>query len=124
MTTADVLWYFFLFLLLSLVTYRVGRFVVLDDLISGLRNSLLTWLERPGKEREKPPPWSTLRDAPPLWRHKVSQLLGCPFCVTVWVAGGAVAVTHFLVDPLPVPVWWWLGVAGAAVLPWAITDSE
>lgn len=113
-----------LFLVLTLASFRVGRFVSLDDLWDVTRNRLLNWLERPGKTREKPPAWGVRRDAPPLWRFKLSNLIGCPWCVLVWTSAGVVFVTDAWFQHLPMPVWWWLAVSGGAAICWQITDHK
>lgn len=99
----------FLIIILGLVTYRVSRFLVLDTLIDEIRDRVIGWLE-PRQHRLG-------------WR-KLLDLLGCPYCITVWVAAGAVAAHHFIVDPVPMPVWTWLGVATVSLAVWAVIDNE
>jgi FtsH-binding integral membrane protein len=100
--------YLLLLIVLSAVTYRVGRFLILDTLIDEPRNRVLSWLEmRPTRF------WS-----------KVHDLLGCPFCITIWIAAGAVAITDIWFASVPMPVWTWLAVATGALVFWAVIDSE
>lgn len=94
--------------LLGLVTYRVGRFIVLDDLIVGIRDRVETVLERNAHVL--------------VWR-KLHQLIGCAFCVTIWVSAGATLVTDAITE-VPMPVWVWLGAATVAVVVWNQLDSE
>lgn len=97
-----------LLIVLSLVTYRVARFIILDTLIEAPRDRLFDWIERrPGK----------------LWR-KLLELLGCPFCLTIWVAAAAVALTDWLAGDVPMPIWMWLAAAAGALIVWRIVDYE
>lgn len=99
--------YVLLLVVLSAVTYRVGRFIVLDTLIDSPRNKVIDWLL--GRKKN--------------WSLKLAELIGCPYCITVWVAAGAVALTA-LFQPIPYPVWTWLTVATGSLVFWAIIDSE
>jgi len=100
--------YLVLLIVMSAVTYRVSRFIVLDTLIDEPRNRLLSWLElRPTR----------------LWT-KLLELFGCPFCITIWVSAGTVALTAAVGYDIPVPIWTWLAVATGALLFWAAIDSE
>lgn len=100
--------YIVLLIVLSAVCYRVSRFIVLDTLIDEPRNWVLSWLEMH-------PNWFT---------NKTHELLGCPWCVTIWVAAGTVALQHFVVDPVPVPIWTWLATATGALVFWGLIDKE
>lgn len=93
----------------GLVVYRVTRFIVLDTLIEEPRDAVMNWLiSRKG--------W---------WGPKLGQLLGCPWCVSVWVSAGAVALTVWLTDhEVIMPVWTWLAAAAVAVLAYNVTDAE
>lgn len=97
---------------LALATYRVGRFIVLDDLIAGWRDRFLGWLMSPA--------------APSLWRFKLEQLLTCPYCITIWVAAAAVGFWGWLIAPWPgwafLPIW--LAVAAGALIAWYIVDRD
>ena len=96
-----------LVIVLGLVTYRVSRFIVLDTLIEGWRDVFHSWLLR----------------KPKLWRVKLEELLGCPFCVSIWVSAGAVALTDWQTS-VPLPVWVWLGAAVVALVVWEYIDSK
>ena len=118
---------FLLLILCSAVVYRVSRFIVLDTMIEGTRDRftawLQTWPDNEGRRRvinKDETPWLLI----PLWRRKIVELVSCPWCVTVWVGGIVTLLTHFIVEPVPAPVWWWLAISSLALVIWAITDSE
>jgi hypothetical protein len=100
--------YIVLVFVLSAVTYRVGRFIVLDTMIDTPREKLMVWLE-------EHPRW--------LWA-KLYELIGCPWCVTIWVAAGAVGLQTWVVGGVPVPVWTWLAVASGSLVWWTIIDND
>ena len=93
---------------LSAAAYRVSRFLVLDTLIDEPRSWVLDKLER----------------KPGLFYAKLTDLIGCPYCITIWVAGATVAVHHFFIDNMPVPIWTWLAVATGSLVVWGAVDSE
>lgn len=99
--------YLIVLLVLSAVTYRVSRFIVHDSLIDAPRNKIYDWLEH----REHP-----------FWL-KIHELIGCPWCITIWIAAGAVAVHHVVVEDVPVPIWTWLAVATGSLIIWEIIDD-
>lgn len=107
---------FILILILGLVTYRVARFIVLDTLIDGTRDKVLDTLEkkhgRAGDSKKA------------LLYSKLTDLLGCPFCITIWVSAGACLATRIFVGSFPMPVWVWLATAATALIPWNYIDSE
>jgi len=99
---------FGIFLLVSLASYRITRFIVFDSLIgadlgSGSRFSI--WLTQfaynsDGTDRS----WA---------RGKIGDLLNCPWCTGFWVS---VAVT----------AWWVFLPAGALwfLVPWAVAGTQ
>jgi hypothetical protein len=98
-----------LLIVLSAVSYRVSRFLLLDSLIDETRNSVLEWLEM----------------HPNRFTLKLLELLGCPYCVTIWVSAATVGVTAlFVEDPIPMPVWTWLATATGSLVFWRWIDSE
>lgn len=120
----------FIIFLCGCVTYRVGRFVVLDDLIEETRNTVLNWLttgegyegegsKRPIIKSQEPGLWMKL----PLWRRKLHDLLTCPFCVTGWISGGAVLIA-WLFYPLPLPWFSWLAAWTIGLGWWNYIDHE
>ena len=100
--------YLVLLLVMSAVTYRVSRFIVLDTLIDEPRNWVLSWLEM----------------RPNIVTAKLIDLLGCPYCITIWVSAATVATTVAVGYDLPVPVWTWLAVATGSLVLWNVVDSE
>ena len=100
--------YLILVIILSAVTYRIARFVVLDSLIDGTRNWVLGWLEM----------------HPNLFWSKLHEILGCPWCITVWVSAAVVAAQHLVVDPVVVPIWTWLAVSTGSLIFWRIVDYD
>lgn len=100
--------WFFLIAILSLIVYRVSRFVILDSLIEGTRDKITDFLERRSGK---------------LVYAKLLDLLGCPFCITIWVSAGAVAITDYYLS-VPMPVWTWLAASAGALVTWGIVDSE
>jgi hypothetical protein len=95
--------------ILGAVTYRVGRFIVLDTMIEGTRDKVIGWFEARSDK---------------LLYRKIVELFGCPFCITVWVAAGAVFTTRLFVGSTPMPVWVWLATATTALVFWRVVDSE
>lgn len=73
---------------LVLATYRLTRLVVSD------------WV-----------PFGPLRERQKSRGTKLGELMGCPFCVSVWVGAG-LAVGHGLADD----AWGWLVFIGALAL--------
>lgn len=105
-----------LFVVHAFVVYRVTRFVILDDVIEELRDRVLNKL-LDGLEEDQ------LRLLP-LWRRKLYTLLNCPFCVSIYVAAGVTLAHRWVVEPLPVPVWWWVAIAAASLVAYAYIDSD
>lgn len=101
-----------LFIILSAVVYRVSRFIMLDDLIKGSRDWFFARLMKARKD-----------GSVALWRSKLAELLDCPWCLTVWVAGAVVAIHHFAVDPLPFPLWWVPALSGGALVFWSVIED-
>lgn len=93
---------------LSLVVYRVTRFIMFDTLIEMQRKWFLAVVvvgKQPGPVR-----------------IKLHDLFTCFFCLSVWVAAATVAITD-AVTSVPMPVWTWLAVAGAALIPWRFIEG-
>ena len=100
--------YIVLLIVLSAVTYRVSRFIILDTLIDEPRNWVMDKLEM----------------RPNLLTSKLIDLLGCPYCITIWVSAAVVAITSAVGYDMPLPVWSWLAVASGALVVWNLVDSE
>lgn len=101
----------------SLVTYRVARHIVLDTLWDNTRTKLIDKLQPPETREPK------IRQPYRLVKWKLGELIGCPFCVTVWVAAGVVFAHRLFVDDVPIPVWAWLATAAGGLVVWAIVDN-
>lgn len=98
-----------LILVLGLVVYRVTRFIVLDTLVDVPRD----WVH------------NRLMSTKRRWGPYLAKLIGCPWCVSVWVSAGAVALTMILTNhDIVMPVWTWLAAAAVAVLAYNVTDAE
>jgi hypothetical protein len=96
----------------SAATYRVTRLIVLDTLIEEPRDKVMDWLERYKGERR------------PAWKQKLSELLGCPYCVSAYVSAGVLVAHRVIVGSFPVPVWFWLAVWTGGLVIYAYIDSE
>lgn len=105
---------YLLLLVGTLVTWRVSRFIIADDLIKGTRKRVMTWLNQPRESRWK----DFLAD-------KAFDLLTCPWCVGIYVSAGFLVLTRiFVVDSIPMPIWMWLAIAGASILPYQFADGD
>lgn len=96
-----------LVIVLGLVNYRISRFIVLDTIIEGWRDVFHSWLL-------SKPRW---------WRVKLQYLLGCPFCVGIYVAGMLTWITDYYTS-VPLPGWTMLGSTAVALVVWEYIDSE
>jgi hypothetical protein len=97
-----------LIVILSLTVYRLGRFVVLDTMFEGTRAQVFGRL--------------MMREH--LFWHKVAEMLGCPYCITVWLSAGACLAWRWTVDPFPAPVAVWLAVCTGSLIFWRIMDFQ
>lgn len=103
--------HFVLILIMALVTWRVARFIALDSLIEEIRDPVLSWLDRPGRFT--------------FLRNKVADLLGCPWCLSIWISAAVVFLTRqFCVDSMPMPIWTWLAVSILPIVGWTYVDSD
>ena len=91
-----------LLLLMTVATYRVTRVVVEDTFppVQWVRDRV-TGEQQPVVQR-----WRWIPD----W---VSELIGCSWCTSVWVAAGVVTLTLPWAS-IPLPVLTWLAVAAGA----------
>lgn len=90
---------------------RLTRFLVADDLPGEW------WIKAPLRD-------SAIRHADPAgdftdygWRGRVLQGLGCPYCVSVWMAA-ATTLSLFLAGGPGDAADWWRWVAGFLTLAW------
>lgn len=110
-----------LFLIHTLVVYRVARFIAEDSLIEGWRKAILFRLNAKDASSLNP----RLRDDPrEFFKGKAFELLQCPYCLTIWIGAGVVGIHLIWLDGLPVPVWWWLALSGGALVWWSIIEDE
>lgn len=91
----------------SAVAYRAARFLILDTMIEEPRERLHFWLG----------------NHPNRFTIKVQELMTCPYCVTVWTAGGTILVAMQFTS-VPLPVYMWLAAATGALVFWRIIDPE
>lgn len=98
----------FTFVLLAFVVAAVTKFFWNGDLIAEPRSWVKAMISIPEPERE----WGKVEG---YVRRKLHQLIDCGICISFWVSGGVVGLHDWLIEPLPAPVWWWLGLWGAAI---------
>lgn len=107
-----------LIVLLSLVVYRVTRFLIEDSLIEAQRNMVRRFILWGGPKRIIPdseiPKFGNEQRG---WRGKLYELTSCRFCLSIWISAGAVALTDWQTS-VPLPVWVWLAAAAGAVMIW------
>ncbi|MBT8241661.1 MAG: DUF1360 domain-containing protein [Acidimicrobiia bacterium] len=101
------------FVILSAATYRIGRFLLLDDLIAGWRDQFFVRLSNPKK-------LNTVR-------LKAAELFSCAYCITVWIAAAVVAFWSLVVADEWIG--WafllvWPAVAAGSLVFWAYIDNE
>ena len=103
-----------LILIGAIVTWRVTRFIIADDLVKGTRQRVMAWVNKPREARWK----DFLAD-------KAFDLLTCPWCVSIYVSAGYLALTRWIVvDSIPVPVWSWLAISALSVIPYQFVDGD
>lgn len=92
-------------IIISAVTWRVTRFILLDTLLNPVRKRFEAWL-REHEEHSAFARWA-------------AALYTCAFCVSIWVSAGAVslwcAITWWWIGWLFIPVWL-MGSTGCMVL--------
>ena len=98
-------------IVLSLVTYRVTRFLIEDSLIDGQRK----WLKRKIVGNDY---GIVIQAQTPAWRAKLLELSECPYCISVWVALGSVISARLAGPGVPQPFWVWLATAGGSMYLW------
>lgn len=101
------------FVILTAATYRIARFVLLDDLINGTRDKFYVWLAEPEKLN--------------LVKLKGTELFSCPYCITVWIAAAVVAFWSLVVHDEWIG--WsfllvWPAVSAGSLVWWTVIDNE
>lgn len=104
------------FIVLAFVVYRITRFFTLDSLIEDTRDRLVLWLE----QRRT----ATKRDRVALVFRKLYDLATCAFCISVWVAAGALAAWCWATGDWYGNTWpfIWLGLAAAGMAVFRFID--
>lgn len=95
-------------IVLSATVYRISRFIVLDTMFEGTRAQVFGRLAM--SERF-------------IW-HKIAELLGCPYCITVWISAASCVAWRIFVGPFEAPVFVWLAVSTGSLLFWRAIDSD
>lgn len=102
-------------LLLSLVAFRVTRFILEDSLIEEPRE----WLRRKLIGIPK-----GINQPMPVWRRKLLEIIECPWCMSVWVSAGTVGLAWLTWDaPRPPLFWEWLSVCAGSVILYFLADK-
>lgn len=123
------MWELTRFIILSAAVYRITRFIIMDSLWDDTRNRFLDWLttgtnafgERaPIDNKLDPEHWRQLN----FYKRKTAELMGCPWCVTVWVAAAVVLLTWLFSEDLPIPWFYWPALSAGGLTFWAIIDSD
>lgn len=114
------------YVILAASVYRLARFIIMDSIWDDTRDKFLNWLttgedafgeRHPIDNRVDPEHWRKLN----FLKRKVAELMGCPWCVTIWVAGAVIAADYFL----PVePFFYFLALSTGGLVFWAIIDNE
>jgi hypothetical protein len=91
---------------LSLATYRIARFLILDTLIDTPR----IWLHQ------------VIIGKPKAWRMKLYELLTCPYCLTIWIAAAVTALADIWYS-VPAPIGMWLAAATGSLIAWKIIED-
>jgi hypothetical protein len=113
----------------TLATARVTRFVVSDDLWKEMREALVRRLQHPAiaAHRDRHPQTDEIeyKSRHVMYFHmKVATLITCPWCVSLYVAGGALLLLWWFTDyQIPVPVFTWPALSMAATLLIEVTDG-
>ena len=118
---------FFLWLLLSATTYRLGVFIVLDGIVSEPREwflNKLTTLDIDGRKRVLYTHEVNLWKQLPLWRRKLYELLSCARCVCTYTAAASLALPYIAGWSVPLPVAMWFAATAGGLVLWAIIDSD
>lgn len=99
----------------SLATYRITRFIIRDSLIDELRMTVMVMLSKVSYD-------DLGRRVEAKWRTKAKELLGCPYCVSIYIAGATVLVAS-RAKGIRRLVHWPAMSAGALVI-WRICEGD
>lgn len=104
-----------LILIGALVTWRVTRFIVADDLIAGIRQKVIDWVA----------PQRPLHPGRNFLFGKAFTLVTCAWCVSIYVSAGYLLLSRWLVvDSIPVPMWTWLAIGALSIVPYQFADGD
>jgi hypothetical protein len=112
------------FIIMSFATMRLSRLVVKDDIFREWRQKLVYWLANGKAYFDDDNVLQHTSRRLPKWRDKLVKLATCPYCVSVWLAGFMTIAWHFVVDPLPAPVFVWLAVCAGSLVVWEYVDGD
>lgn len=93
------------FIILSFFVYRINRFIIRDTIFDRPRAALINWL------------------LPKRGGAVVVDLITCPFCIGVWVAGVSTAVAANITN-IPIPVYLWLASAAGSMVVWKVVEDD
>lgn len=99
-------------IVLSLVAYRITRFLLEDSLIDAQR----WWVQK------KIAGGVATHDATPKWRLKLLDLTECPYCASVWVSAAATGYA-MIWWTAPQPVLTWLGTCAGCMIVWRVVEK-
>lgn len=100
----------------SLAVYRVTRFIIRDTLIDELRQKVQVTLS--GGYVQRNGEWRLSK-----WRQKLLELIGCPYCVSIYIAGATVLAT-WCRRGTRLPLVQWPAMSAAALVAWRIVEDE
>lgn len=105
---------------MSLVVYRVTRFMSLDSLIDEPRDWVIAKLLAGDTYWEDDEEWPSN-----IWKRKALQWIRCPYCQSVWYAAATYLVWREWGDTVVVEILYaWLALAAAAMLVYRYTDPS
>jgi len=95
-------------IIMSAVTYRLVRFIVIDAIFDGPRDKVHGWLF----DRKQP------------WALKVQQGLACNACMSVWMSAFVVWMAILWDVSVKLPIAQWLACSTGALVFAIIIDPE
>lgn len=103
-----------------LAVYRLSRLVAVDRIFRAPREWLQWKFENRWIKRNGSAPGSEFNDSDE-WQSAMAYLLGCMWCVSIWVSGLIIGVIS-LTTGLPVP-WWLAWAAASGVTGWLASNE-
>lgn len=120
--------FFLLLVILGGLVYRVTYFILVDSLIEEPRKKVLAKLTGGGDpDRDD---WPLHMRTTTGWRLKLTELLTCPYCMSIWVGAVATAITWPTIIPQPDGGWFvwllvtWLAMSTIALVFWAVIEGH